>query len=533
MTSKRRSLFDPAAAKGPSDSPAVGRYRDGQSSSPAPLSVTVLIARIKDALAGAFADRVAVLGELSNVSRPASGHIYFSLKDGQCQIDCAMWKSRASRLKFHPADGLEVVVEGKVDVYDAQGRLQLYAERITPRGEGALELAFRQLKQKLQEEGLFEPDRKKPIPRLPRAIGVVTSGTGAAIRDIQRTLRRRWPAATVYLLPAPVQGEGSAAKIAEAIRLLDANADRLQIDTLIVGRGGGSLEDLWAFNEEPVARAVAAASTPVISGVGHETDLTICDLVADLRSATPTAAAQAAVPDRVDLTRQVAELTHRSRHALGDRLADARSALESLLRTSVFRDPLGRVHHRMQRVDELAHRLRAGMGSELAASRRRLEPAANCLAALHPARLAERSRARLDAAINRLRWALGNRAKRAGDQLASTEADLRAAHPAGRLQLARQQLRAAERQLQSLDIQTVLRRGFTITLGPDGKPRKSTESFSSGEHITTRLADGEIHSTVDGEGTDTPQPRARPKPRPRRSRPQPGPRLFDNPDETS
>ncbi|NBB95430.1 MAG: exodeoxyribonuclease VII large subunit [Planctomycetes bacterium] len=530
MSERRRRLFDPAEARGPRDAPDVGRYRDRQAPGPQPMSVSVLVARVKDALAAAFPERVAVIGELSNVSRPASGHIYFRLKDGSCQIDCAMWKSRASRLKFEPADGLEVVVEGKVDVYDAQGRLQLYAERITPRGEGALELAFRQLKEKLQDEGLFDADRKKPIPRIPRAIGVVTSGTGAAIRDIQRTLRKRWPAATVYLLPVPVQGEGSAAKVAEAIRLLDASAEHLGIDTLITGRGGGSLEDLWAFNEEPVARAVAAARTPVISGVGHETDVTICDLVADCRAATPTAAAQAAVPDCRDLARQTADLRARARRALLDRLEEANAALAAMTRSSVFRDPLGRVHNRMQHVDELAHRLRAVTGSELAEHRRRLEPTANRLAALHPARLVEKGRARIEAMISRLRWALGASAKRAGERLGQAAAGLRAVHPAGRLKLDRQQLRAAERQLQSLDVQAVLRRGFTITLGPDGRPRKSAAEFSPGDRIMTRLADGEIRSNVADDEASAAPPQARP--RSRCTKPPPGPALFDNPGET-
>ncbi len=530
MTRKRRSLFDPSAAKGPRDGPDVGRYRDGQLPGPQPLRVSVLVARIKDALANAFPERVTVIGELSNVSRPASGHIYFSLKDGQSQIDCAMWKSRAARLKFVPADGLEVVVEGKVDVYDAQGRLQLYAERMTPRGEGALELALRQLREKLTAEGLFDEAHKKPLPRIPRAIGVVTSGTGAAIRDIQRTLRRRWPAARVYLLPAPVQGEGSAAKIAEAIRLLDASAERLQIDTLIVGRGGGSLEDLWAFNEEPVVRAVFAARTPVISGVGHEVDVSLCDLVADHRAATPTAAAQAAVPDREDLRRRLGDLAARSRRALHDNLDDARAALQAVMRSSVFRDPLGRVHSRMQRVDELGHRLRAAMSQQLAGQRRRLEPAANRLAAQHPARLAERSRAQLDAAVSRLRWALGARAKRSGDRLASAAARLQAVHPAGGLKWARQQLKAMEKQLNALDIQAVLKRGFTITLGPDGQPRKTTTDFITGERITTRLADGEVQSDVVDD--KAPPAQRRPKRKPRRSKPQPSPGLFDEDNDT-
>jgi exodeoxyribonuclease VII large subunit len=268
----------------------------------------------------------------------------------------------------------------------------------------------------------------------------------------------------------------------------------------------------------------------VISGVGHEVDVSLCDLVADYRAATPTAAAQAAVPDRQELRRYLGDLAARSRRALHDNLDDARSQLQAVLRSSVFRDPLGRVHNRMQRVDELAHRLRAAMGESLAAQRRRLEPAANRLAAQHPARLAERGRARLDAAVSRLRWALGARAKRSSDRLASVAGRLQAVHPARQLKLARQQLRAIEKQLNALDVQAVLRRGFTITLGPDGRPRKTAADFSGGERITTRLADGEIHSDVVDHKTAPRSSQPKRKTRPPKDPPSPG--LFDAHDET-
>ena len=212
------------------------------------LSVSQFIEQLRAAISAGFPKRVTIVGELSNVSTPASGHIDFDLKDSAATIPCAMWKPRAAKLKFRPANGLEVVVEATVDVYPAQGKVQLYVERITPRGEGALELAFRQLRESLAAEGLFDPARKKLIPNFPRAIGVVTSATGAAIRDIERTLSRRWPLARVYLFPAMVQGDGAALRIAGAISALDRAAERLGIDTLIVGRGGGSLEDLWCFN---------------------------------------------------------------------------------------------------------------------------------------------------------------------------------------------------------------------------------------------------------------------------------------------
>jgi len=292
MAFDAQSFFNPDKVRPRSDAPDVGTARSGGGKdAPKGMSVWQLVSQVKAALAEAFPKRVAVVGEISNCKRHSSGHIYFRLKDARASIDAVMFRSHASKLRFSPEDGMEVVVDGRVDVYDVRGQLQFYAERMTPRGVGELELAFRQLKDKLAAQGLFDPARKKPLPPFPRAVGVVTSPTGAAVRDIARTLRRRWPAARVYLVETLVQGEGAAEQVAAAVAALDAGAERLDIDVLIVARGGGSLEDLWAFNEEPVARAIAAARTPVISGVGHEVDFTIADLVADVRAATPTAAA--------------------------------------------------------------------------------------------------------------------------------------------------------------------------------------------------------------------------------------------------
>jgi len=434
---------------------------------------------------------------------PASGHIYFSLKDSDAAIGAAMWRSQAERLKFRPTDGLEVVVEGRIDVYDVQGKLQLYVERMTPRGQGALELAFRQLKEKLQAEGLFDPARKKPITKFPRALGVVTSSTGAAIRDIQRTLRRRWPAAEVYLVPVPVQGEGAAEKIAAAVRRLDAAAPKFQIDTILVARGGGSLEDLWPFNEEVLARAVAAATTPVISGVGHEVDVTICDLAADLRAPTPTGAAELAVPDREEIRRHVEHLASRLGRYTLDTLTTSRRALESLLRSAVFRDPAGRVRTGMQRVDELAHRLRASLQGTLAAATRRLQPVANRLSAQHPARIIERARGKVEHQLARLRWVLGGRSKHAGDQLSAVQRRLVKVDPVHRLRLERQTLDALARQLESLSYRNVLRRGFSVTRTGDGKLLRSTSNVQPGQMVHTELSDGSFYSEVTEENSPT------------------------------
>ncbi len=497
-------FFDPDKARGGSDRPDVGRNADvpaGAEHAPAPLSVSALLAQIKNALTEAFAGPMQVVGEISNCKRHTSGHLYFRLKDANASIDVAMFRPHAQRLRFAPTDGLEVVVEGRIDVYDVRGQLQLYAERLTPKGAGALELAFRQLREKLQNKGLFDPQHKKPIVRFPRAVGVITSATGAAIRDIRRTLRRRWPAAEVYLFNVHVQGEGASEEITQAIRLLDHNAARYGIETLILARGGGSLEDLWAFNEECVARAIFAAETPILCGVGHEIDITIADLVADLRAATPTAAAELATPNAADVQRYLAEAAGQLRRRTEEFWAQAQASLQSVLRSVVFRDPTSRLRIGTQRLDELSHRLRAAAVEGLGRSRLRLEPSAHRLAGLHPARLAERAGAQLDQFQNHLAWSLGRRCKHAGDALAEWEGRLRAVPPRHRIQLAQQQLTAASRQLEAMSYRNVLRRGFSVTRNANGDIVRSVATVQPAERVETELTDGTFTSVVDTQTT--------------------------------
>ena len=503
----------PAGASSPAGKPA--ESTDAAPATPQPMSVTTLILRIKSALASAFPQRVAVVGEISNLKFHTSGHIYFRIKDSGGAIDAAMWRSAASRLKFRPADGMEVVVEGKVDVYDVRGQLQMYVERMTPRGAGALELAFRQLYEKLQTEGLFDPAHKVPLPRFPRAVGLVTSATGAAVRDIIRTLRNRWPAVRVYLVPVLVQGEGAAPDIADALARLDASAAKFGVDTIILARGGGSLEDLWAFNEEIVARAIFACKTPVVCGVGHEVDTTIADLVSDVRAPTPTGAAELAVPEIQEVRKHLAHLAQRLEKSVTDDVRSARAALAGILRSVVFRDPAWRVRVQTQRMDELHHRLLGGLRHSLETSRRKLEPAANRLAALHPARLAERARARLDRALSRLAWVLGGASKRAGDKLAALENRLNAVSPVHAMELARQRVTAAERQLEAMSYRSVLCRGYSVTRGADGKILRTAADAVAGNWIATELADGTISSQVvglSGKPADKPVEKAAEKP---------------------
>jgi len=463
----------------------------------APTTVTALIARVKGALADALPPRVYVLGEVSNLKLHESGHVYFRLKDADCAIDCAMFRQHARRCRFDLSDGLEVVAEGRVDVYDVRGQLQLYVEHITPRGAGALELAFRQLCEKLRKEGLFDPSRKKLIPRFPRAVGVVTSATGAAVRDIRRTLLRRWPAARVFLLPSNVQGEGAAGQIAECVRLLDDSAGRFDIDTIIVARGGGSLEDLWAFNEEIVARAIFAAGTPIISGVGHEVDVTVADMVADARAATPTAAAELAVPDASEVSRHVRQLSSRLGRIVAEAARNAGAQLEAVLRSVVFRDPAQRVRTQVQRLDELSHRLRAAMGERLRGARSQLEPAAGRLAVHPPSWLLQQKRAQLSEATHNLSWMLGRRSKQAGDALAGVAERLSAVRPAHRLALARQRITALARQLEAMSYRNVLKRGYSVTRNRAREVIRSPGQVAAGERIETELAEGKLASRVE------------------------------------
>ncbi len=507
MAEKLPNLFDPARARGPRPGPDVGKFLadKDQPNQPGQLTVSALLARVKAALSGSFPQKLSVLGQISNCKGHSSGHFYFRLKDADAAIDAVMWRRDFRRLKFEPTDGLEVVANGRVDVYEVRGQLQFYVESMTPKGQGELELAFRQMKEKLQAEGLFDPTAKKPIPQYPRGIGVVTSPTGAAVRDIYRTLSRRWPGAQVYLFGSLVQGKGAAESVAQAIRLLDANAERYGIDTIIVSRGGGSLEDLWAFNTESIARAVFAAHIPIISGVGHEVDITICDLVADVRAATPTAAAELAVPDRGQVAQFISQLNNQLMRRLTERLALSKVHLDAIGRSAVFRDPTSRIRTQVQRVDELSFRI----------------------AAAGPERLLERARSRLEQLKGKFLWQLGRMSKNAGQAVAIVQARLLARHPSERLALARQHLSAAERQLEAMGYKNVLKRGFSVTRGPKDNILRSMDQVSPGDRLVTELTDGNVTSEVVGPAgkaaqTNKPPPKGNQKTNPG----QPG--LFDN-----
>lgn len=320
------------------------------------LSVSQLTALIREVLEDAF-DNVWVCGEISNCKPYPSGHVYFTLKDEQAQIRCVMWRDVVRRLRFRAQDGLQVLVRGRVSVYPERGDYQLYVWEMQPRGLGPLELAFRQLYEKLQKLGWFAPERKRPLPRVPQRIGIITSPRGAVIRDMLRILGRRWPMAEIWVRPVTVQGETAPQEIAAALRLFSRLAS---VDVVIVARGGGSAEDLWAFNEELVAAAIRASSDaglPVISAVGHEVDWTIADYVADRRAATPSEAAEMVVPDQQQMRQHLSNLSIRLVQSLRGRAQTARRQLQALARRRVLKRPLERLRHLAQELDEWNERL--------------------------------------------------------------------------------------------------------------------------------------------------------------------------------
>ena len=351
------------------------------SQNPAVLTVGQLTFLVKDLLEAAL-PTVWVSGEISNLSRPQSGHYYFTLKDEDAQIRAVVWRTTAQRMKVDLQDGMDVICEGGLEVYPPRGSYQLVVRELHLKGVGALEQKLRRLHEKLKAEGLFDSARKRTLPMFPRRIAFVTSPTGAAIRDFLESLRQRWHGVCVLIVPVRVQGPGAAEEIAAAV----AQVNRLAapIDTLVVGRGGGSLEDLWAFNEEVVVRAIHASRIPVVSAVGHEIDVTLSDLVADVRALTPTDAAQRVVPAADDVQAALADVARRMQHALRRRCVEGRSRLEALSARRPLRRPFDVVHELSRRIDELDGRLRRSARQLLRASTQRIDSFSAQLESLSP-----------------------------------------------------------------------------------------------------------------------------------------------------
>lgn len=410
-------------------------------------------------------------GEISNLARPASGHLYFSLKDEAAQVRCVIWRSTALKLAVSPRNGQQLLLRARLSVYEPRGEYQLVVEYAEEAGEGALRRRFEALKARLREEGLFDEGLKRPIPQLPRRIGVVTSPSGAAIRDILHVLQRRFPAVPVIVYPTPVQGEGSAEKIAAA---LGRASRRAECDVLILARGGGSLEDLWSFNEEVVARAIRASAIPVISGVGHEVDFTIADFAADVRAPTPSGAAELAVPDSLEWLRRLNKDAGRLRNAMQRRLDTLAQRLDWQRRRLGVSHPGNRLRQHGQRLEELDQRLRRAMRAGLEGRERRLAHARAVLAAQSPARRVESARERTVGLERRLRSAA-----------------------AYRLQALRARLDAAGHALHTVSPLATLERGYAIATDPrDGGIVRDAAQLAAGDRVELRLARGRLEAEV-------------------------------------
>ncbi|QDU55220.1 exodeoxyribonuclease VII large subunit [Aeoliella mucimassa] len=363
--------------------PAASSHQDAPlgTSDQSAMSVSQLTAQIKGVVEESFTS-VWVAGEVSNFARPQSGHCYLTLKDDKAQIRAVIWRGTASKFPFKLADGVELVCHGHLDLYAPRGSYQLVIDQAHPQGVGALELALRQLKEKLAAEGLFDPQRKRPLPRFPRRIGFVTSPTGAAIRDFLEVLRRRWAGIEVLVIPARVQGDGAAEEIAAGIRM--ANQLDPPLDVLVVGRGGGSLEDLWAFNEEPVVRAIAASNIPTVSAVGHEIDVSLSDLAADVRALTPSEAAERVVPSSDEVIAQLTRFGDRLHNSIRRQVTLGKQRIDSLAARRVFANPHTSVLDRARRVDELDARARRAVTSITTNNRHQLATLSGKLESLSP-----------------------------------------------------------------------------------------------------------------------------------------------------
>jgi len=432
-------------------------------------TVSDLTARIRDLLARNFTD-VAVQGEISNCRPATSGHIYFTLKDERAQVRCVFFKQQQRGMRFRPEDGLKVTVRGSVSVYEARGEYQIYVESVEALGRGALQVAFEQLKKKLDAEGLFDPARKKALPLLPSRIGLITSPAGAAVRDVVRILKRRFPNVHLSLFPVRVQGEGAAEEIVQA--LAHFNRKR-SADVILMVRGGGSIEDLWAFNEEKVARAIASSVIPVISGVGHETDFTIADFVADVRASTPSAAAELVVQTRREFDKHVADLRESLESLVRYRLLELSRRVHELAGRRGFRRPLDLLRQRRQRADELTSRLALGLRARLELSRKRLTAAH-----LRIARFDFRAKvAALRLRLEKQSHDLGARAERL-------------------LRLKRERWQGLTLQVQERSPLKVLERGYAIATDMAGVALRDVNQVLVGDEVRIQLHRGRLTTEV-------------------------------------
>lgn len=424
----------------------------------------------RDLLEGSF-PLIWVEGELGNVARPASGHLYFNLKDARAQVRCAMFKPKSTWLKFQPREGLRVLARGRVTLYEARGEYQLVLDHMEEAGEGALRRAFDELKARLAAEGVFDEDRKRALPVFPRRIGLITSPTGAVVRDVLSVLSRRLPLAEVDVLPVPVQGTTAAAQIRGMLSRAIASE---RYDVLVLARGGGSLEDLWAFNDEQLARAIAASPVPVVSAIGHETDFSLADFAADVRAPTPSVAAELLVPHRAELTTRLLGLQRRLQRLQADRLRQlAQGTDRAMLRLQALR-PQARLDLLRRRQHDAHRRLQALLRNRLEADRARLRHADAVLRA----------------------WRPGRRLALLADRLAGLRLRPRAAL-ATRLQRDALRLRGLARSLESVSPLATIARGYAILQKPDGRLVRSVDDAAPGDALDARLHDGVLRVRVE------------------------------------
>jgi exodeoxyribonuclease VII large subunit len=437
-------------------------------------TVRALVAAVRTLVEREYSDAW-VEGEISNFRAPDSGHLYFTLKDGNAQIRVVMFSSKARLLRFRPADGMQVVVRGRVTIYEDRGELQIAAEYIEPKGAGGLQVAFEQLKAKLEAEGLFGAERKKAIPALPSRIGIVTSPQAAALRDILNILQRRHHSVNAMIYPAQVQGDAAAIELASGVRYFNdvRGDDSRSVEVIIVGRGGGSAEDLAAFNDEGLARAVAASEIPVISAVGHETDFTIVDFVADLRAPTPSAAAELVIRSRVEIENQAEAVGERLVRAMERRLLEARHALMERAQHGAFARMMDLIRQRQQKLDELTYRLELGERHALELIRRRLETVAAAVRHYDLRRLLAGIQGELTAGTAALAAAMRN-------QLLQKKV----------------QIERTVRALEALSPLAILERGYALVFDEAGQLVKDASLVKVGEEISARVARGEIRAVV-------------------------------------
>ena len=440
--------------------------------SPPLLTVSQLNRQVKSLLESHF-DYIWVVGEVSNFAVPSSGHWYFSLKDGSAQVRCAMFRNRNQRASFTPANGDALRLRCRVSLFEGRGEFQLIVEHLEHAGAGALQVAFERLKAKLQDEGLFDADRKQPLPDSVSKLGVITSPTGAAIHDILQVLRRRCPAIEVFLLPVAVQGEGAAEQISNAIESVNRwhRAGLVELDALIVGRGGGSLEDLWAFNDERVARAIAASQLPIVSAVGHEVDFSIADMVADFRAPTPSAAAELLSPDQQQWLQRLRAIEVSLLRQVRRRLADASSHLSHLRRR--LRHPGAQLRENSQRLDDLEQRLILAQRNLLRRNRDYLTLLSSRLLARSPLPVLQQSQRELRGGRERLEAALRRR-----------------------LQTMSERLSHLGKMLDSLSPLGILERGYAILTDGSGRIIRDAGQVAAGTEVEARLARGRLGLTV-------------------------------------